>query len=306
MCLFPRFIKNPKYKPNKKNKGRVPFMSDYRTLYVPYGCGKCIECRRQKANDWRIRLSEQLKVNPGLFITFTFDCDSFDKLEKIVGNDNPNMIAKKAVRLFLERFRKRFGRSAKHWFITELGHTNTERLHLHGILFEQLSTDLLCDLWQYGFVFVGSFCNEKSINYMVKYCTKIDSVHPSFEGQIFCSPGLGANFVNDTNKKLYCEDSAREFYKTRSGHKLALPIYYRNKFYNEDFREKLWLSRLDKNERYVLGQRIKNFDSLDKQNEYFAVLASAQKLNRLCGFGDSSDKWKKGTYHAQIVDLQEN
>lgn len=303
MCLFPRFVKNPKYLPNKKNKRMPPRMVDARVAYVPVGCGKCIECRKQKANDWRIRLSEQLKVSPGLFCTFTLDIDSVDKISSIIGTDEPNMVAKKALRLFLERFRKKYKRSAKHWFITELGHNGTERLHLHGILFEQISTEELSILWKYGFVFVGSFCNEKSINYMVKYCTKIDSDHPAFEGQIFCSPGLGSNFVTDFTKSLYAE--GREFYKTRSGHKLALPIYYRNKFFTDKEREKLWLKRLDKNERYVLGQRIRNFDSVEGCSEYYKILSDAQKLNRLSGFGDCSDKWKKGTYHAQIVDLQE-
>ena len=45
-----------------------------------------------------------------------------------------NDIATKAKRLCLERVRKLTGKSVKHWFITELGHEKTERLHLHGIV----------------------------------------------------------------------------------------------------------------------------------------------------------------------------
>ena len=48
MCLYPRFMKNPKYKPNKKNGGNPPTITDKRVKYVPVGCGKCIECRNQK------------------------------------------------------------------------------------------------------------------------------------------------------------------------------------------------------------------------------------------------------------------
>ena len=40
----------------------------------------------------------------------------------------------KAIRLCLERIRKHTGKSVKHWFITELGHNGTERIHLHGIV----------------------------------------------------------------------------------------------------------------------------------------------------------------------------
>lgn len=305
MCLYPRLVKNPKYLKNKKNKGRPPLIPDCRVRYVPIGCGKCIECRKQKANEWRIRLGEQLKVSPGLFVTFTLDTESVDVLTSKVGNDDPNKIARCAVRLFLERFRKKYGRSAKHWLITELGHTSTERIHLHGIIFENISTEILQNLWQYGFIFVGDFCNEKSVNYMVKYMLKIDSDHPSFEGKIFCSPGLGANFVNQYTKAFYNRATNREYYKSKSGYKLGLPVYYRNKFYTEDERESLWLERLDKNERFVLGQRVRNFDTCESYNEYLSLLRDAQRLNRLSGFGDCSDKWKKGTYHAQLVELQE-
>ena len=42
-------------------------------------------------------------------------------------------LATKAIRLCLERVRKQTGKSIKHWFITELGHEKTERLHLHGV-----------------------------------------------------------------------------------------------------------------------------------------------------------------------------
>ena len=48
MCLYPRLIKNPKYKPNKKNGGQVPPILDSRVLAVPIGCGKCLECKKQK------------------------------------------------------------------------------------------------------------------------------------------------------------------------------------------------------------------------------------------------------------------
>ena len=49
MCLYPKLIKNKKYVPNKKNKGKVPTPPDERVLWVPVGCGKCIECMKQKA-----------------------------------------------------------------------------------------------------------------------------------------------------------------------------------------------------------------------------------------------------------------
>ena len=57
MCLYPKLIKNKKFEPNKKNGGVAPPVNDKRTLLVPVGCGKCMECMRKKANDWRTNLS---------------------------------------------------------------------------------------------------------------------------------------------------------------------------------------------------------------------------------------------------------
>ena len=39
-------------------------------------------------------------------------------------------IATLAVRRFLERWRKKYKKSVKHWFVTELGGKFTERIHL--------------------------------------------------------------------------------------------------------------------------------------------------------------------------------
>ena len=45
-----------------------------------------------------------------------------------------NNIATIAIRLWLERIRKKTGRSIKHWCITELGGNATERMHMQGIV----------------------------------------------------------------------------------------------------------------------------------------------------------------------------
>ena len=46
-----------------------------------------------------------------------------------------NEIITKIHRLFLERIRKKTGKSVKHWCVTEKGHTNTRRIHLHGLFY---------------------------------------------------------------------------------------------------------------------------------------------------------------------------
>ena len=43
MCLYPKLIRNKKYTSNKKNGWVIPAVFDNRTLFVPAGCGNCIE-----------------------------------------------------------------------------------------------------------------------------------------------------------------------------------------------------------------------------------------------------------------------
>ena len=101
MCLYPKILPNRKYQPNKKNEGIVPELKDTRAAFVAVGCGKCIECTKQRANNWRIRLLEEIKYNKNYsFITLTFDNQSFTKLSKDIsatGYDLDNEIATQAV-----------------------------------------------------------------------------------------------------------------------------------------------------------------------------------------------------------------
>ena len=82
MCLYPKFIINRKYTVTKKNGGNVPTIKDPRTKYVPVGCGKCMECRKQKSRGWQVRLHEEIRNrNDGLFVTLSFSDQSLINLE---------------------------------------------------------------------------------------------------------------------------------------------------------------------------------------------------------------------------------
>ena len=82
MCLYPKYFKNPKYLPNKKNKGKPPICKDRRLLYIPAKCGCCIECRKEKQREWRVRLEEELRSNYGYFITLTISPEGIKDLEE--------------------------------------------------------------------------------------------------------------------------------------------------------------------------------------------------------------------------------
>lgn len=314
MCLYPTIIKNRKYTITKKNGGNVPPLPDERVKYVPVGCQQCIECRKQKARGWQLRLLEDIKTNTnGIFITLTFSNESICKLTEYIAEKNEgiipdgyeldNEIATTAMRLFLERWRKKHGRSLRHWMVTELGHTGTENIHLHGIIWTDNRTDI-AKLWSYGYIWDGNttqkgkrinYVNDSTVNYITKYVTKVDEHHKHYKSKILTSPGIGRNYTvtSDFKKNSYAGQSTIETYRTRTGHKMAMPTYWRNWAYSEKEREQLWLQRLDKNERWVCGERT----SIAKnENEYWKLVEYHRKVNKQLGYGTGEKNWEQEQY----------
>ena len=83
--------------------------------------------------------------------------------------------------------------------------------------------------------------------------------HKGFKAVILTSAGIGKQYTENkhkTSKNKYQEDKTDETYRLPNGAKSALPIYYRNKIYTDEEKEKLWLNKLDKQERYVNGTKI--------------------------------------------------
>ena len=309
MCLYPILIDNPKYKANKKNGGIIPPISDNRVLLVPVGCGKCIECRKQKKREWQVRMLEDIKTNKnGKFVTLTFDRENLIKLQDDVGyiSDNyvqNNAVATLAVRRFLERWRKKYKVSVRHWLVTELGHTGTERIHLHGIIWTDIENDVIKKIWGYGFVWFGSYVNEKTVNYIIKYINKIDSDHANYVSKILCSKGIGSSYFNTYNasRNKYKGEETKEYYITRAGHRLSMPIYYRNKLYDDDEREILWLNKLDKEERWVMGEKI---DVSESDEEYIKCREHYRRINVNLGYGDDRVNWDEKQYKNQLKKLK--
>ena len=356
MCLYSTIILTRKYPENKKNGGIVPAVSDKRTLYVPIGCGHCMECRKQKTNSWRVRLLEDIKEHTnGKFVTLTFSTESLKKLTSYIrdGADDPfnipegyeldNTICTVAMRLFLERWRKKYKRSLRHWIVSELGHGATEHVHLHGIVRTEQEIASQEKVRQYGYVWKGklkghhkgipvleNYVNAKTVNYITKYVCKIDLIHQKYKPVILSTDGIGRNYIEEyshteekiilhINKKTkerrwyvrkikryrkkqvgeykgnyYTGEDTNQSYRTSTGHKMALPTYWRNKIYNDDEKEKLWIQQLDKGERYVNGKKI---DVSKSEWPYYYAVKEAQKWNRELGYGGNEKKdWNRLKY----------
>lgn len=257
---------NKKYTVTKKNGGCVPSMPiigkdnngwdiyDTRVGEVMIPCGRCEECLKAKARNWTARLIEEIPIHKyNYFITLTFDPIQLGILSKKTGIGETNPIVGIAIRRMLERWRKTYKTSLKHWFITELGHEGTERIHAHGLIFSNTPLEFECieqkkdgimakwKYWKYGNIFVGTYVNGRTINYLMKYVTKIDTDHKHFVGYIFCSPGLGKAWLEKMQSIYkYTPGSHLDYMRLPNGTKVKLPVYYKNKCYNEEERELIW------------------------------------------------------------------
>lgn len=153
--------------------------------------------------------------------------------------------------------------------------------------------------WGYGHVWAGyedrrSWIGEDTVNYITKYITKVDLEHREYKPKIMTSAGIGRGYVLTYNgrKNSYNDRGTDETYRTRTGHKIALPIYYRNKIYTESEREKLWIEKLDKNERWICGEKVR----ADDTETLYGLIDYHRRRNKELGYGDDTKNWNREQY----------
>lgn len=290
MCLYPKRILNRRFMPTRKNGYEPPVCTDERLRYINVDCGKCYECKRKKAREWKVRIAEQLKETPkAIFFTGTFTDKRIEKLSIKYGipKENVNEIATKEVRLYMERLRKyNGGKSIKHWIVTEKGHTNTRRIHIHGIFWHENKmtlSKLLKEQWIAGYSYQGTFVNMKTVNYIVKYLTKTDIDNPEFDGIVLASPGLGKGFLNswDALKIKYIPKTetrrTTETYRLNNGQEIPLPKYYKYKLFTDKERELLWIEKIEEGYSYVMGEKFSTKTD-EEEKAYQKVILYYRKL----------------------------
>lgn len=314
MCYFTKKVLNKRFLPNRKNRWNPPVCTDERFRYVEVECGHCFECRKKKRREWRIRNYEQLKETPhAVFFTGTVSPERYENICKKYGFKNDgsqdNEIITKIHRLFLERIRKQTGKSVKHWCVTEKGHTNTRRIHLHGLYYAREGqtkwqlTKLLYENWIDGYRYYGKYVNEETINYVSKYMTKKDEDNPDYISIVLCSKGLGANYAKENQlKHKWNEEKTIITYKTFNGQDLPLPRYYKTTIYTDDQRQLLWLYAEDKGVKWVKGFEVIAANTVNK--DYYERLLKEKNENGIGLHGDNIEEIERKKAIRRMEKLQ--
>lgn len=219
-----------------------PVMKALNAKKYPYGllvpCNKCLACRKERADQWAIRLTHEIKFyDKSCFVTLTYDDK---KCENEVFSLN-----KKELQLFFKRFREWFPqngfprRDIKYFASGEYG--GEGRPHYHAIIFgyseneEQVNdyfisiAGALYDSWPYGNIYVG-FVTLKSCRYVTGYVAeKLPKVVYENFGNRESPFQLTSQGFGERHLETYGEQYKENLGLTLSGIPHGLPRYYKKK-----------------------------------------------------------------------------
>lgn len=244
-CLIGRRVVNPHYKKISpethyflyNDRDGIYPKKDY---YINVDCNRCINCFRKYMSAWRFRLIHEFyglsrsQLERSYFVTLTIENKYYTEKRKEL---------KQMVRRFLERVRKKYGKSIRHFLVTERGE-DKNRLHFHGF-FIDTSFDVsdTYNLWYYGFVQVtpvldAQYPLSQKISYCTSYVTKgkkgkIDFViAPEDWPLVLVSPGLGLSYLRHPSA-IHSGSTLFPLAFELNGTPRSLPRYLRQKVFND-------------------------------------------------------------------------
>lgn len=249
----------------------TPYYSSEQRMHFP--CGKCFDCKRNRASGWSFRLMQEFKRSiSAKFVTLTYNTDH------VPLKPNGMSLDKEQFQLFMKRLRRAHERrykryrarmrklnvkvieqfhSIKYYAVGEYG-GKTRRPHYHLILFNADIQDVE-KCWThpetkkpYGEIHAGE-CNDLTVGYTLKYIQKAKTI-PQYSGDqrepefSLMSKKLGDNYLTDNMKRWHKRALETRYYAPLyEGVKAPLPRYYKEKIYTAL-------------ERQVIGKKLQDLD----------------------------------------------
>ncbi|UPW36468.1 replication initiator protein [Sigmofec virus UA08Rod_7382] len=231
-------------------------------------CGQCINCRKQRINDWYIRMLHHalsFGFDNCCYVTLTYN-DSNLPCPEVGG-----VLVKKDYQNFLKRLRRRLERkgfdSHFQYFIAGEYGSQFKRPHFHIIFFglSPKHEQLILDSWNKGFICLKPL-EKRNFRYVSKYCVKnfndykVDSngeIFPEFT-EMSRRETIGYSYVKSNLDYVFTS-----FYKDGK-------FYYRiPRAYSKKFKEDFGFS-LCKNKMLVFynDSRFSNVSDVDFNNSF--------------------------------------
>lgn len=219
-------------------KMRNPSPHDFGDGFINVPCNKCINCLKNRAREWFLRLSVEagdLNYKSVSFLTLTYEDQNLHYVFNGKYSYYPTL-----EKSDLQKFFKRLRHFAdfKYYAIGEYG-THTFRPHYHALIFSDQNYDIMSDLvkdnWKVGFTLLEPV-NPARIGYVLHYHTRpkippyieslnIEGFQPCFA---LSSHGLGISlFTDDLIVYLQSSKNASIHY---NGVRYKLPRYYLKKY----------------------------------------------------------------------------
>lgn len=211
-------------------------------ILVP--CGKCPPCKIRRVNEWVYRLmwEEEHVATSSHFVTLTYDTKHVP-----LSPHGYMTLMKSDLQKFFKRLRKLVPDAKLTYFACGEYGSRTYRPHYHAIIFNVPDVDFFAQAWSLGGEMLGQIdvgtVTSNSVAYTLKYIDKQSHTKKAlrharddreFEFQLM-SKGIGVGYLqNKSVRQWHKVDLTRNYVVKRSGHKVAMPRYYRKKLYTED------------------------------------------------------------------------
>lgn len=210
-CPFPISIRDP---------------STGRFNAVP--CGKCHVCKKNRREEWTIRLLEESKNHQfTYFLTLTYSEE-----ESIYVNYEQTTLYKPHLQRFFKRIRKIY--KIRYYAVGEYG-TKTFRAHYHALIFSDTAIPdiFFKQKWTHGHCHV-SIANLRRVVYTTKYHVNRTKYPPDVEPPFALmsqKPGIGYCYV-EKMRDYHAGEVTRSHY-TMFEFKKRLPRYFKDKLYTK-------------------------------------------------------------------------
>ncbi len=203
LCSNP-YLRNP----DGATMRAVMVSKEARTNATPFGCGKCLHCKINKAREWTHRLMlEQSVASDSCFLTLTYNDENLPE---------KNQVSKREMQLFIKRLRKEIENVKIRYLVCGEYGELSERPHYHCAIFgiSDGYDGQISKAWNKGYIQIGDLTRQSArymCGYIIKNMRSEDDIrlkgrNPEFMLSSKKNGGIGIGAIKQIAQKLNQEE----------------------------------------------------------------------------------------------------